>query len=88
LHGIASANFVRHKFACTDKQVLNAIADHVMPPQHAPKLTMILYLADKLESNKNGNYQNPNNYYLKKAEHNLKGVYQYIRDINAKDKTF
>jgi HD superfamily phosphohydrolase YqeK len=48
MHGLIGSRFVREKFNCTDKMVLKAIADHVMPPIHSSKLTMIIYCAEKL----------------------------------------
>jgi len=84
-HGIASANYVKRQFHCTDKQVLNAIANHVMPPAHSPKLTMIIYCADKLDSFKDGRkYGASNEQLIEAAKRNLTRVFLKILKANER----
>lgn len=49
LHGCASAAYIKAYFYITDKEILQAIYDHVIPPKNPSTLSKILYCADKLE---------------------------------------
>ncbi len=49
LHGCASAVYVKQHFYVTDKEVLDAIYNHVIPPKKPSILSKIIYCADKLE---------------------------------------
>jgi nicotinate-nucleotide adenylyltransferase len=49
MHGLASAQYVKKFFNIKDKEVLNAIANHVIPSKEPTILDMIIYCADKLE---------------------------------------
>jgi nicotinate-nucleotide adenylyltransferase len=50
LHGIAGSNYVRKYFNIKDKEILQAIANHVIPQKNPSLLSKIIYCADKLES--------------------------------------
>jgi nicotinate-nucleotide adenylyltransferase len=52
MHGIASAEYARKFLNIKDREVLNAIANHVIPPKNPSELDMIIYCADKLEPNR------------------------------------
>ncbi|MDR0545469.1 MAG: nicotinate (nicotinamide) nucleotide adenylyltransferase [Mycoplasmataceae bacterium] len=49
LHGLAASKWLKQHNYVNDPAVLNAITNHVVPPEKPDFLTMILYLADKLE---------------------------------------
>lgn len=49
LHGIAGANYVKKHFNINDKEILDAISNHVIPQTNCSLLSKILYCADKLE---------------------------------------
>jgi nicotinate-nucleotide adenylyltransferase len=49
LHGLAGAKYIHQRFHINDKQILNAIANHVIPAPNPSPLDMIIYCADKLE---------------------------------------
>ena len=52
LHGLSAANYIKDKFNITNKLILEAIKNHVIPPKKCSKLSKILYCADKLEPNR------------------------------------
>ncbi len=49
LHGCASAVYVKENFFINDKEILDAIYNHVIPPKKPSILSKIIYCADKLE---------------------------------------
>lgn len=49
LHGCASAAYAKEHFFINDKEILNAIYNHVIPPKKPSTLDKIIYCADKLE---------------------------------------
>lgn len=52
LHGLAASKWlVMHNYV-KDKIVLNAITNHVIPPEKAEIITSLLYIADKLEKDR------------------------------------
>lgn len=59
LHGIASSIYAQQHFNITDQEVIDAIANHVVPPKECTTLDKIIYLADKLEPSRT-NEQVPN----------------------------
>jgi len=72
LHGVAGSYMAIKKFNIKDKDIINAIADHVIPPKNTSLLSKIVFLADKLEPNRK-KYHNIN---IKKVNELL------IKDIN------
>jgi len=49
LHGVAAAKFAEKEFGITDKEILEAISNHVIPAKKVGKLAKIIYVADKLD---------------------------------------
>ncbi|MDR0752962.1 MAG: bis(5'-nucleosyl)-tetraphosphatase (symmetrical) YqeK [Mycoplasmataceae bacterium] len=56
LHGLAGAYYASKFLKIDDKEVLNAIKNHVIPPKKCSKLSMIIYIADKLDPNRKKYY--------------------------------
>jgi nicotinate-nucleotide adenylyltransferase len=79
LHGEAGAIYVKNKFGIIDKQVLTAIANHVIPPKNADILSMIIYCADKLEPARTKDDVSNRMYYVKLAKNNLKQCFNELR---------
>ncbi|MDR2568532.1 MAG: bis(5'-nucleosyl)-tetraphosphatase (symmetrical) YqeK [Mycoplasmataceae bacterium] len=83
LHGIAGAEFVKKEFKITDEEVLNAIAYHVIPQDNPTPLEKIVYIADKLEINKDF----PNRgYYIKLSLQNLDKCFEEMKKNSKKIK--
>lgn len=72
LHGVASAVYAKKFFNIKDKEILNAIANHVIPSSKPSKLDMILYCADKLEPNRTNEDVTNREDYVELAKKNLK----------------
>ncbi len=66
MHGAAAAHYAEQVFKVTDKEVLTAVAMHVIPKRKCSQLDMIIFLADKLEPSRT-KYQNLD----RKALHSL-----------------
>ncbi len=49
LHGLAAKSYIEKHFNIYDEEVLNAVANHVIPSNNMQILDKIIYLADKLE---------------------------------------
>ena len=49
LHGLAAAKYAKKHFNVSDKEILNAISEHVIPHKKCSTLAKIIYCADKLE---------------------------------------
>lgn len=49
LHGLVAAKYAKQHFNVTDKDILNAINEHVIPHKNCSTLAKIIYCADKLE---------------------------------------
>ena len=52
LHGVCASNYVQKHFSFHDKEVLDAVENHVIPKINCSILSKILYCADKLEPNR------------------------------------
>jgi nicotinate-nucleotide adenylyltransferase len=72
LHGLASAKYVNKMFNINDKEILNAIANHVIPSKKPTTLDMLIYCADKLESGRTKDDIKDRLGYIKLAKTNLK----------------
>jgi nicotinate-nucleotide adenylyltransferase len=85
LHGLASAYYAKQNFQVNDEEVLDAITDHVIPKRKSPNLTMLLYVADKLEPSRK-KYSNLTNTdkYRKLAESNLQKCFLALYKLNRK----
>jgi nicotinate-nucleotide adenylyltransferase len=85
LHGVASALYVKKHFGIKDKAILNAIANHVVPPKNIDILSMIIYCADKLEPARTKADVSNRLYYIKLAQRNLQQCFNELRsEIMAK----
>jgi nicotinate-nucleotide adenylyltransferase len=49
LHGLAAAQYIQKNFNITNENVINAVANHVIPSNKSTILDAIIYCADKLE---------------------------------------
>jgi nicotinate-nucleotide adenylyltransferase len=85
LHGIAGAELAKKEFGITDKAILDAISQHVIPKKRCATLTMILYIADKTDKNK-GKYLNVVNipYFKRLASKNLKKAFRELYKITQR----
>jgi predicted HD superfamily hydrolase involved in NAD metabolism len=52
LHGLAGSIYIQKEFGITDQEIINAIANHVIPTKNCSTLSKLIYVADKLEGNK------------------------------------
>ncbi|MDR1850754.1 MAG: bis(5'-nucleosyl)-tetraphosphatase (symmetrical) YqeK [Mycoplasmataceae bacterium] len=82
LHGIASAVYAKKYFNILDEDVLDAISQHVIPAKRISKLAMIIYIADKLDSQrtKYANISNSEQYRIL-AEKNLRKAFKTVHKI-------
>lgn len=84
LHGMASAQYIKRFFNVEDPMVLNAIANHVVPPKKPTILDMIIYCADKLEPARSIKDVSHRLDYIKLAKRNLKSAYiKLYQETNA-----
>lgn len=82
LHGCASAAYVKKHFFVTDKEILDAIYNHVIPLRKCSMLSKVIYCADKLEPSRT-NKDIPNRAkLLKESITNLDKVFNFILDYN------
>ena len=85
LHGLASAEYVEKHFNVTDKVVLEAISEHVIPHDNCSTLTKIIYCADKLEPNRTKEDVSDRKYYLNLVKKDLnKGFDKLYSEIKRK----
>ena len=85
LHGIASAVYASKHFNVTDKEILNAISEHVLPHNNCSKLAKIIYCADKLEPSRTKQDISNRIAYLKLVKNNLnKGFSKLYKEIKEK----
>ncbi|MDR3249967.1 MAG: bis(5'-nucleosyl)-tetraphosphatase (symmetrical) YqeK [Mycoplasmataceae bacterium] len=68
LHGIASAHYAKNKLDINDTEILDAVSNHVISKKNVSMLSMILFIADKLESSKITNVEK----YKILAENNIR----------------
>lgn len=85
LHGLASAVYVKQHFNITDKVILNAISEHVIPHNNCSTLAKILYCADKLEPSRTKEDVSNLIYYLNLVKKDLdKGFDKLYSEIKRK----
>ncbi len=82
LHGCASAKYVKEHFNITDKQIINAINNHVIPLKNASTLDKIIYCADKLEPARTEEDIPNRDRLLKLARSNLNKAYKIVLEYN------
>jgi predicted HD superfamily hydrolase involved in NAD metabolism len=56
LHGPVGAEILRYNFAITDDELLDAVRDHVCGGPHMGKLAKVLFVADKIEPERDRHY--------------------------------
>lgn len=56
LHGPIASWYLRKKYLFDNQDVLEAVANHTIPGENPKKMTMLLYLADRLEPGKKDRY--------------------------------
>ncbi|MDR2828983.1 MAG: bis(5'-nucleosyl)-tetraphosphatase (symmetrical) YqeK [Mycoplasmataceae bacterium] len=79
MHGVAAAHYAEQTFGVTDKEILDAISMHVIPNKKCSQLSMIIYLADKLEPSRT-KYQNlDRKALLLLAKINLKKAFKKVK---------
>ncbi|MDR0739282.1 MAG: nicotinate (nicotinamide) nucleotide adenylyltransferase [Mycoplasmataceae bacterium] len=72
LHGFAGALYIKKVFNIKDREILNAIENHVIPCDKPRILDMIIYCADKLEPMRTKDDVTNRLSYIKLVKHNLK----------------
>jgi predicted HD superfamily hydrolase involved in NAD metabolism len=80
-HGLAGAIFVCNELNIKNKQIFNAIANHVIPSEKCSKLSMIIYCADKLDPNKSKLRIEQKIELTKLAKRDIKKAYLVIKNI-------
>lgn len=80
LHGVASSKYIKKYFNINDKEILSAIANHVIPRSNCSKLAKILYCADKLEPNRTKKDVSNRVLLLKKVKQNLNNGFKILYD--------
>jgi len=85
LHGVAASVFASKKFGIDDEEIIEAIANHVIPKKKVGKLTKIIYIADKLEPTRKKylNIINPI-YYRELAFENLNSCFAALVKRNKR----
>lgn len=82
-HGLVGSRYVKKEFKIKDKEILDAIANHVIPnASNASKLTKILYLADKLEPSRTINDIDNRKFWLEKAMIDLNESFEHVLKFN------
>ena len=85
LHGLASSAYVKHHFNITDKVILDAISEHVIPHDNCSTLAKIIYCADKLEPSRTKKDVSNRTYYLNLVKRDLnKGFDKLYSEIKRK----
>lgn len=82
LHGCASAVYVKKHFFITDKTILDAIYNHVIPPKKPSILSKIIYCADKLEPARTSKDMPNRAKLLTLAKTNLNKAYEQVLAYN------
>jgi len=85
LHGVAAAKFAEKKLGIKDKEILEAISNHVIPGKDVGELAKIIYVADKLEPSRKKFLNIPNPLFLRElASHNLDSCFDTIVERNRR----
>lgn len=85
IHGLASAAYVKRHFNITDKVILDAISEHVIPHDNCSTLAKIIYCADKLEPSRTKEDVSNRIYYLNLVKKDLnKGFDKLYSEIKRK----
>ena len=85
LHGIASAKYVKKHFNITDREILNAISEHVIPHYNCSTLAKIIYCADKLEPSRTKQDVSDRTGYLRIVKKNINlGFDKLYKEIKGK----
>jgi nicotinate-nucleotide adenylyltransferase len=74
-HGLVSAIYAHKYLNINDKEILNAIKNHVIPNNKPTTLDMILYCADKLEPKRTKDDVKNRIAYIRLAKINLKQAF-------------
>jgi nicotinate-nucleotide adenylyltransferase len=78
LHGEAGAIYTKINIGIHDPQILNAIANHVIPPKNPDILSMIIYCADKLEPARTKADVSNRLYYVRLAKQNIQRCFDEL----------
>jgi nicotinate-nucleotide adenylyltransferase len=78
LHGVASAKYIEANFHIKDSLILNAIANHVIPPKNPSILDKILYCADKLEPSRTKSDVTNRERYVRLAKHDINKAFSKL----------
>ena len=78
LHGLAASIVIQDKFYVRDREIINAVKNHVIPNGNIDRLSKIIYLADKLEPNRTEQDIPNRKKYLKLACKNLDKAFDEV----------